>query len=106
MRLASETTMFCQDVGSFQGSLIQEKMAIVRQNNLCTKCLKLGHFARKCRLSLTCKKCGQAHHTLLHDEQKKEDHGQPRGDSPLKTDELVMHVSHSCHKQQVLLMTC
>ena len=90
----------------FLGFPHPRKMDLVGQNSLCMRCLKPGHFARKCCSSQTCKKCGQAHHTLLHDEQKKEDQGQPRADSPSKNNEVVMHILCPGHKQEVLLMEC
>ena len=47
-------------------------MELVRENKLYMNCLKPGHFVKHCTLKQACKKCQQNHHTLLHQEGKKE----------------------------------
>ena len=43
-----------------------EKVSVLKKNNLCMNCLNSGHFARKCKSSYRCKKCQKLHHTSLH----------------------------------------
>ena len=43
-----------------------EKVSVLKKNNLCMNCLNSGHFARQCKSSYRCKKCQKLHHTSLH----------------------------------------
>ena len=55
--------------GKIKGLSYQEMMKIVQENNLCTKCLNGGHYARICpKTNFKCKKegCNKEHSTLLH----------------------------------------
>lgn len=46
---------------------VDERKLILRNHNICFRCLEFGHSLRMCRTNLKCEKCGQtAHHTLLH----------------------------------------
>ncbi|XP_037024141.1 uncharacterized protein LOC119066028 [Bradysia coprophila] len=55
----------------FKGSNRNERLAIVKENKLCTRCLGGHHFYR-CRSNFKCKvdSCTAKHHTMLHDNEK------------------------------------
>ncbi|XP_062557867.1 uncharacterized protein LOC134222720 [Armigeres subalbatus] len=40
----------------------------VRATGLCYNCLRKGHQSRECTSSKTCQRCSKRHHTLLHEE--------------------------------------
>ena len=48
-----------------------QKLTVVRSNNLCMNCLKNGHYLKDCKSSHHCKTCQKPHHTLLHVETPK-----------------------------------
>ncbi|XP_051161418.1 uncharacterized protein LOC127281645 [Leptopilina boulardi] len=39
--------------------------SMIRENNCCFRCLKVGHAARKCRVRINCSKCGKHHSALV-----------------------------------------
>ena len=43
-----------------------EKVSVLKTNNLCSNCLTSGHFKRQCKSIHKCKVCQKLHHTLLH----------------------------------------
>ncbi|XP_050298613.1 uncharacterized protein LOC126737669 isoform X1 [Anthonomus grandis grandis] len=43
----------------------EEKKDILSKNSACFRCLKLGHFSRKCRARLNCIVCSKSHVTLM-----------------------------------------
>ena len=81
-----------------------DKISVLKTNNLCTNCLTGGHFKKQCKSIHKCKVCQRLHHTLLHVEPQ---------NSP-KTGELtgtkdVTHVASNAAmrlKSNALLMTC
>lgn len=46
----------------------QKRYTIVQDYKHCHNNLSCGHFTRECPSSYNCKKCGNRHHTLLHQE--------------------------------------
>ena len=54
---------FCS---KFKSMSHDQKLSVIRSNNLCMNCLKSGHFLDKCRSVHHCKRCQKPHHTLLH----------------------------------------
>jgi hypothetical protein len=52
---------------------LKEKLASVKDNKLCFRCLNPGHLARECKVRFVCdiNKCGKRHHRLLHAENPK-----------------------------------
>jgi hypothetical protein len=48
-----------------------QKLTVVRSNNLCMNCLKNGHYLKDCKSSHHCKTCQKPHRTLLHVETPK-----------------------------------
>ncbi|KAH9638121.1 hypothetical protein HF086_014982 [Spodoptera exigua] len=44
----------------------KERQNFVQNSGLCFNCLAPTHSVNKCRQSLSCRKCGRRHHTLLH----------------------------------------
>ena len=42
----------------------QEKISVLRTNNLCINCLRSGHFIKECKSSHRCQVCQRPHHTL------------------------------------------
>ena len=74
-----------------------DKMTVLRDNNLCRNCLQGGHFQRKCKSNHKCKVCQKPHHTLLHTEAR----------SPA-AEPTEVSSSHAAVKvgANTLLMTC
>uniref|UniRef100_A0A6P7H0Q6 Uncharacterized protein LOC114344670 n=1 Tax=Diabrotica virgifera virgifera TaxID=50390 RepID=A0A6P7H0Q6_DIAVI len=57
--------------GEFLKLSSKERFDKVRKMNLCTNCLKPGHYYKRCRQS-TCKRCSSKHHTYLHPDRSRE----------------------------------
>ena len=47
---------------------LEGRVAAVKANRLCLRCLKWGHKGKECRGNVKCEKCGRGHQTLLHDD--------------------------------------
>ena len=63
---------FCQP---FANLPLSEKYKIIRENKLCSNCLRTGHLKFDCKSS-GCKKCHYKHNTILHDSKIKIDDSQ------------------------------
>lgn len=62
--LGEHPVHLCQKFQSFSTS---ERNEHVKRLRLCSKCLRVGHFSKQCRLYGSCKTCHSKHHnTLLH----------------------------------------
>ena len=93
---------------SFRTLPHEERLAIVRKQNLCMNCLRHGHFSSQCQSSQKCKKCSGAHHTLLHrDASKSERETVPKSTKEdLSSKEKVSSNFSNGNHGNVLLMTC
>ena len=66
--------LFCNGAHSlercfkFRDKTFDERKEFVSTKKLCTNCLRVNHFARRCRMAKAClfSGCGQRHHSLLH----------------------------------------
>ena len=87
--------------GKFQEMTCDERWEIVRKNNCCMNCLKVGHMANKCRAPQSCTKCRKSHHTLLHIDINK-----PPENSTTETVSTITQVPQLKKRKQVLLTTC
>ena len=55
----------------FQAMKVSERKRLAQAKHLCFTCLSGTHVARGCPSTSSCRSCGLAHHTLLHDETSK-----------------------------------
>jgi hypothetical protein len=71
----SEPCAHCKDKGhpvfrcpQFQTLSQKARYTIVKENKLCLRCLRGGHFARECKVVYVCdvNGCGRKHNRLLH----------------------------------------
>ncbi|XP_014677761.1 PREDICTED: uncharacterized protein LOC106817594 [Priapulus caudatus] len=74
---------FCKDANHAMNQckkfIANGRSEFVKANRLCFGCLKLGHRKREYRGREACKKCGDKHSTLLHDERRVRPPSQPQG---------------------------
>ncbi len=54
----------------FKGLPHDQKLALLKNNDMCLNCLKPGHFVKRCVSTHRCHVCQKPHHTLLHNEVK------------------------------------
>ena len=78
-----------------------DKVSVLKTNNLCTNCLTGGHFKRQCKSIHKCKVCQKPHHTLLHVDQQNP--ARPAGSQPATP---VSSNAAMKLKSNALLMTC
>ncbi|XP_062711436.1 uncharacterized protein LOC134289528 [Aedes albopictus] len=50
----------------FNGLSVSDRLAKVKQKNVCYNCLRSGHSVKNCPSKKSCSKCNKRHHTLLH----------------------------------------
>ncbi|XP_062715303.1 uncharacterized protein LOC134291506 [Aedes albopictus] len=50
----------------FNGLSVSDRLAKVKQKNVCYNCLRSGHSVKSCPSKKSCSKCNKRHHTLLH----------------------------------------
>jgi hypothetical protein len=74
---------------SFLKLSLKEKLASVKDNKLCFRCLNPGHLARDCRVRFVCDidKCGKRHHRLLHADNPKKSYMQMLMKHGIESDE-------------------
>ena len=77
-------------------------ISTIRDNELCLNCLKLGHFLCQCTSSNRCRKCQKPHHTLIHDDVKRNPQPGLQHSTPHRSP--VTQPLDS--RQNTLLMTC
>ncbi|XP_058816835.1 uncharacterized protein LOC131680128 [Topomyia yanbarensis] len=53
----------------FNGLSVSDRLAKVKEKNVCFNCLRRGHHVTDCSSKKTCSKCQRKHHTLLHSEE-------------------------------------
>ena len=65
--------LFCKEHGhplyaceGFKAASRERRQELVRLHKLCRNCLSRGHSLRDCTSNRTCRRCGEKHHTLLH----------------------------------------
>ena len=101
----------------FKSLTHDNKLSLVRSNNLCINCLRPGHFARNCVSNNKCRKCQQPHHTQIHNEGKPQNQESPtqepqtQREPPEKKNTLVVTPLVPANAQpgasgSTLLMTC
>ena len=81
-----------------------EKLSVLKTNNLCSNCLSSGHFKKQCRSIHKCKVCQKPHHTFLHVDQQTS----PKFSGSTESKDTT-HVSSNAAmklKSNALLMTC
>ena len=80
----------------FKGLSHDQKVSLLKANNICLNCLASGHHSKSCKSVHRCRRCQGLHHTLLH-----LDSG--RGSHPPNpvTSNSAVNLDSSC-----LLMTC
>jgi hypothetical protein len=61
----SHSLFHCQE---FQALEVLDRFNFVAEKKLCINCLQDRHWANTCLSLISCKKCGQRHSTLLHQE--------------------------------------
>ena len=82
-----------------------QRVSIIKSNNLCMNCLGINHFVRECKSNHKCKWCQRPHHTLLHEDSHKNTPSAPPDDSPSNPDTSHTAVNAGL-KSSSLLMTC
>ncbi|UYV66800.1 hypothetical protein LAZ67_4002883, partial [Cordylochernes scorpioides] len=50
----------------FRQMSIQDRIGYVKQNQLCSNCLRGNHYLENCKITNRCFHCNKNHHTLLH----------------------------------------
>ncbi|XP_062707261.1 uncharacterized protein LOC134287949 [Aedes albopictus] len=50
----------------FNGLSVSDRLAKVKQKNVCYNCLRSGHSVKNCPSKKSCSMCNKRHHTLLH----------------------------------------
>ena len=81
-----------------------DKISVLKANNLCSNCLTGGHFKKLCKSIHKCKVCQKPHHTLLHLELQ--DGPKPDGLTGSKDVTPVSSNTTVRLKSNALLMTC
>ena len=82
-----------------------QRVSIIKSNNLCMNCLGTNHFVRECKSNHKCKRCQRPHHTLLHEDWHKDTPSAHPDDSPLSP--VTSHTAVNAGlKSSSLLMTC
>ena len=81
----------------------EQKIEILKSNNLCMNCLRPGHFVKNCKSLHHCKVCQRSHHTLLHIDSSATT--STPSSNPSKTP-LITSNTAACLAQNSLLMTC
>ncbi|XP_062704514.1 uncharacterized protein LOC134286844 [Aedes albopictus] len=66
----------------FKNMSIVQRLAKVRDAKVCFNCLRKGHMVRTCPSQRTCPKCGQKHHSMLHQGQSESSVSQKPKDNP------------------------
>ena len=62
------TLSTAEDENKLHRMPVAQRREHAQTNGLCYRCLRTGHSRRMCDSSVTCSKCGNKHHTLLHDD--------------------------------------
>lgn len=68
--MCHEKTHFLYHCKQFGLMAPKERQEFVQNNRLCFNCLAPTHAVLKCRQSMSCRKCGRRHHTMLHFERE------------------------------------
>ena len=79
-----------------------QKVSLLRDNNLCMNCLSSGHFVKQCKSVHKCRKCQRPHLTLLHVDKPTAD--KPTDDNPTEA-RVPSHPAVKL-KSSLLLMMC
>ena len=85
----------------------EQKIEVLKSNNLCMNCLRPGHFVKNCKSLHHCKVCQKSHHTLLHiDSSAAISPPSPKPPNSPTVTPLVTSNAAACLAQNSLLMTC
>ena len=89
----------------------EDKVSLLKSNNMCLNCLRSGHFVKGCKSLHRCRMCQKPHHTLLHLEDKTPPvppSGATQSDASSSTNTSTSVLSHATTglKSDLLLMTC
>nr|CAB3263159.1 uncharacterized protein LOC104265735 [Phallusia mammillata] len=95
----------------FKSLPYRDRLRVTRRRRLCDNCFRFGHFATKCNSPKACtvRDCNEAHHTLLHPPEKREDESPVKGPALERTVcSVVSAIGKDCHassgRQSVNLM--
>lgn len=100
----SETSVFCKGAHAiincerFRELTVNARVENVKKLNLCSNCLRAGHFASQCRSPKRCFVCKQNHNTLLH-------YQRTRDVEPQKRVEETTNCGFSTQNNEILLST-
>ena len=89
----------------------EDKVSLLKSNNMCLNCLRSGHFVKGCKSLHRCRMCQKPHHTLLHLEDKTPPvppSGATQSDASSSTNTSTSVLSHATTglKSDLLMMTC
>lgn len=100
----SHRLVFC---GKFRRKSNAEKIAFVKERQLCLNCLGEQHSVDSCPSHRTCNKCNHRHHSLLHFEQTDtaSSTGSSLFTSPTNSTNSSSSLLANCHSPQILLPT-
>nr|CAI5862640.1 unnamed protein product [Callosobruchus analis] len=71
---------------------INDRIAYVKQNNVCLNCLRFSHTENSCQSNFACRLCGERHHTTLHISQ---------GNEVISQNSYLTNVSHSVNQSSI-----
>ena len=81
-----------------------QKVSMLKANDLCLNCLGPGHFVKQCKSLHRCKRCQRPHHTMLHVDRQA---ATPSSSLPAEGSETpIVSNAAVALKSNSLLMTC
>ena len=84
----------------------ENKMSVLKTNNLCSNCLRPGHYSKACKSHNRCRICHKPHHTLIHVNEAKKNDVTVNTTPTLQTPVHVSNHATMGNQSNVLLMTC
>lgn len=90
---------FISTCSQYNPKTIEQKLAIIKNHKLCFNCLGT-HRVSMCRVTKRCQKCGQKHHTTIHQTKysktKEKENSERKGspsETPTTSESKVLHSS-------------